>query len=714
MKRLRLLPVLFLFLIPTLQLAAQGVSLPDASQKVKSLPQRSGQGPSKVPAAQAQAYDPATRMDWWRDARFGMFIHWGLYAVPAGEWNGKTNYGEWIRTSAEIPLDTYDRFRTRFNPVKFDADAWVKMAKDAGMKYIVITSKHHDGFCMFETKNTDFNIMNTPFRHDPMTDLAAACKKYGLKFCFYHSIMDWHHPDYLPRRDWEKDRPTAGADFDKYVAYMKAELKELLTNYGDIGVLWFDGEWENTWNEKYGKDLYAYVRSLQPPILINNRVGAGRLDMEGLTKAGAFGGDFGTPEQQIPATGLPGVDWETCMTMNDHWGYNRADKNFKSTSELIRMLTDIASKGGNYLLNVGPTDEGLIPQESIERLATIGKWMKVNSQAIYGTTASPFKSLPWGRCTQKQAGSETILYLHVFAWPTTGQLEISGVLNQPAKAFLLADPDSTPLVVKRDGETLIIKLPGKCPDTVNSVVALVLKGKLDITNPPDFETQPELFVDSLDVVFRSDRENVEIRYTTGSVVPELKSALYTKPVRIRTTTQLNIRCFRDGKPVSGTATKTYTKAVPLKADHPGSAGDASKAGITYRYYEGAFDSLPDFHSLKPLKTGIVADFTFDPRNVPDLFAFEYSGYINIPETDVYTFYTGSDDGSRLWVDNRLVVDNDGLHGLQEKQGFIALEKGWHPIRVGFFERTGSDNLTVYISSRKMPKAVLPKAWLQAE
>ncbi|MEI6457262.1 MAG: alpha-L-fucosidase, partial [bacterium] len=221
------------------------------------------------------------RMQWWREARFGMFIHWGLYAVPAGEWNGKTGYGEWIRTSAQIPLETYDKFVPQFNPMEFNTSEWVRMAKEAGMKYIVITSKHHDGFCMFDTKQTGFNIMSTPFGRDPMKELADACRKEGIRLCFYYSIMDWHHPDYLPRREWEKDRSVEGASYDRYADYMKAELKELLTNYGDIGVLWFDGEWENTWNETREEDIHIYVRGLQPKILVNNRVAAGRLDMEG-------------------------------------------------------------------------------------------------------------------------------------------------------------------------------------------------------------------------------------------------------------------------------------------------------------------------------------------------------------------------------------------------------------------------------------------------
>ncbi len=661
-----------------------------------------------TPVETAAVQEPSSRMAWWQDARFGMFIHWGIYSVPAGEWNGKTGYGEWIRNSAEIPLDDYDQFRTRFNPVKFDADAWVKMARDAGMKYIVITSKHHDGFCMFDTKQTDFNIMNTPFRRDPMKNLAAACKKYGLKFCLYYSIMDWHHPDYLPRREWEKDRTKEGADFDRYLVYMKEELKELLTNYGDISVLWFDGEWESTWNEKHGKEIYNYVKSLQPNILINNRVGAGRLDMEGLTKEGAFGGDFGTPEQQIPATGLPGVDWETCMTMNDHWGYNRADKNFKPAKEIIRMLTDIASKGGNYLLNVGPTSEGLIPGESIERLAAVGRWMKVNGESVYGTQASPFSQLAWGRCTRKISGDRTILYLHVFDWPANGVLKLSGLLNTPDKAYLLADPLHVLLKVDRDNDALVISLPKVAPDTINSVICLALSGKLDQTDPPVFATDFESFADSITFAITSSRDNVEIRYNTGSSEPTVNSLLYTQPVRIKATTTFSTRCFRDGKPVSGTVSREFRKADPIRATDP---EGVLYPGLRYRYYEGAWDSLPDYNRLTPVAEGIVPDFVFTPRNQDDLFSFVYSGFVLLPETSVYFFYTNSDDGSRLYIDDKPVVDNDGLHGLAEKSGTIALAKGYHKIRVSYFDRTGSDNLVVLFKSQARPRQVLPKEWL---
>jgi len=705
--------LLFAFLIGGLQ-AQNSVSLPNASDKLPFLSAHDQSEQTKIPDVTKPDKKSDNRLEWWQNARFGMFIHWGLYAVPAGEWNGKTGYGEWIRSSAEIPLEVYDQLRPRFNPVKFDADAWVKMAFEAGMKYIVITSKHHDGFCMFDTKYTDFNIMTTPFKRDPMKELAAACKKYGLKFCFYHSIMDWHHPDYLPRREWEKERTTAGADFNRYVAYMKAQLKELLTNYGDIGVLWFDGEWENTWNEKYGKEIYNFVRALQPGILVNNRVGAGRLDMEGLTREGAFGGDFGTPEQQIPPTGLPGVAWETCMTMNDHWGYNKADKNFKTAKELIRMLTDIASKGGNYLLNVGPTAEGLIPDESVQLLKAIGAWMKINSQSVYGTQASPFRQTPWGRCTQKLSATGTILYLHMFNWPTNGVLKLDGVLNTPEKAYLLADPERNGLKITRLNDALLLSLPTTPPDTINSVIALFLRGKLDQADPPLFATEYDTFVDSLIIPLKSDRDQVEIRYIFGSSDPDNQAALYKEPFRITKTTTLSARCFRGTTPVSGTITKEFRKVLPKPALSKylnNQEQSRLKQGITFRYFEGSWDSLPDLPKLKTVKQGVIDDFQYSQRLQEDNFCFEFSGLLLIPANSVYTFFTSSDDGSQLWIDDQPVVNNDGLHGFQERQGSIALQQGFHHIRVGYFDRTGGDNLLIMIKNQTMSKQVLPKSWL---
>jgi len=416
------------------------------------------------------------RMAWWREARFGMFIHWGIYSVPAGEWKGRKigGIGEWIMNGAKVPVDEYEPLVGQFNPVKFDARQWARIAKDAGMKYVVITSKHHDGFCLWDSKLTGYTIMSTPFKRDILKELSEACKAEGVRLCFYHSIMDWHHPDYLPRRPWD---PRAGveAKFDRYIEHLKGQLKELVTGY-DPGVLWFDGEWENTWTHEHGRMLYDYVRSLKSGIIVNNRVDKGRKGMQGMTEEGEFRGDFGTPEQEIPATGIPGMDWETCMTMNDTWGYKKDDQHWKSGEDLIRKLSDIASKGGNFLLNVGPTSEGLIPQPSVERLAAMGKWLGVNGESIYSTTASPFKKLAWGRCTRKPGK----LYLHVFNWPPGAQLDVPGLKNKVTKAYLLCDKDAKALEVTQAEGKISLAVPAEAPDKVDTVVVLEIEGDPDV------------------------------------------------------------------------------------------------------------------------------------------------------------------------------------------------------------------------------------------
>ena len=416
------------------------------------------------------------RMEWFREARFGLFVHWGVYAVPAGEWNGNTNYGEWFLQETKMPVSQYEKYADGFNPTQFDAKAWVKLAKDAGMKYIVITSKHHDGFDMYRSQTGDWGLKRTPFGRDPLKELASACKDAGLKLCFYHSIMDWHHPDYTPRRPWNDVAAAKEAkpDMDEYVKYLKAQLKELLTNYGPIGILWFDGEWEESWTHERGVDLYNYVRSLQPDIIVNNRVGKGRSGMQGMDKGNRVG-DYGTPEQEIPATGFaPGVDWESCMTMNNHWGYNKNDNNWKSTETIVHNLIDCASKGGNYLLNVGPTAQGLIPNPSVERLQQIGAWMKTNGAAIYGTQASPFKKLGWGRATQKRDGKNTKLFLHVWNWPSKGELVVPGLKNQILGARLLSSKKR--LNALHEPNSVAISVPRTAPDALSSTVVLEIAG----------------------------------------------------------------------------------------------------------------------------------------------------------------------------------------------------------------------------------------------
>jgi len=417
------------------------------------------------------------RMAWWREARFGMFIHWGLYAIPAGEWQGKPvqGIGEWIMNRARIRLEDYRVLAQQFDPVKYDADTWVRIAKDAGMRYIVITSKHHDGFCLWDSQYTDYDIMSTPYGRDLLQQLSEACKREGIILCFYHSIMDWQHPNYAPLPGWDQDREEHEPDMDRFRVYLKNQVKELVDKYGPLGVMWFDGEWEATWTHEHGKDLYNYVRSLQPSILVNNRVDKGRRGMQGMTQEGGFAGDFGTPEQEIPAHGLPGVDWESCMTMNDTWGFKKNDHNWKSTETLIRNLVDIASKGGNFLLNVGPTAQGEIPQASVERLADMGRWMNVNGESIYGTTASPLGEVPFGRVTAKPGK----LYLHVFDWPEDGKLFLQGMDAEVKHVYLLVNPESLlSFQQSKPDKTVELRVPETAPDDIVSVLVLEYEGKL--------------------------------------------------------------------------------------------------------------------------------------------------------------------------------------------------------------------------------------------
>ncbi|MGD9519294.1 MAG: alpha-L-fucosidase [Armatimonadota bacterium] len=421
----------------------------------------------KPPATRAEETpeQKARRMAWFNEARFGMFIHWGIYSVPAGEWKGNKGHGEWIMLSGNIPSPEYEKFAAQFNPVQFNAREWVRIAKDAGMKYIVITAKHHDGFSMYDSALTDYDIVDaTPYKRDPMKDLAEACREAGLKFCFYYSIADWHHPDMPPQYCQNKfhGAPNPNADLEKYVEYMKGQVRELLTNYGPIGIMWFDSGGAFSGYEMaeliHAQEIIEEIHKLQPNCIVNNRLG--------------LPADYGTPEQHIPGT-KPRDPFEVCMTLNNHWGYNKADNAWKEAPQIIRNLVDIASKGGNYLLNVGPTAEGLIPPDSVRILADVGRWMKVNGETIYGTQASPFDYIPeWGRCTSREGK----LYLHVFNWPRRGLLRIERLKNEVQGAYLLADPTAGRLKVSRVGEDLLVRLPGAPVDPIETIVVLEIAG----------------------------------------------------------------------------------------------------------------------------------------------------------------------------------------------------------------------------------------------
>lgn len=439
--------------------------------------------------AQTNANDE--RMKWWREARLGMFIHWGVYAVPAGTYNGQKidRIGEWIMNRGKIPVKEYQAFAKEFNPVKYDPEAWVLMAKDAGMKYIVITAKHHDGFALFNSKASKWNIVDaTPYGKDLIKPLAEACRKHGIKLGLYYShAQDWNNPGGSAARKVTTEG-WANPDSAKIDAYTAAnsghwdplqttktmaqyidevavpQVREILTNYGDVAVLWWDTPTGMT--DEFAEKLNALLK-LQPNIITNDRL-----------KRPNYPGDFKTPEQRIPnLSELDGKDWETCMTMNETWGYKSYANKWKSLKTLIQNTVDIASKGGNYLLNVGPKADGTFPQESIDLLKGVGVWMKANGESIYGTKASPFGLFPWGRCTKKENNGNTTLYFTVFEWPKDGKLSIPGLKNQIVSAKLLAN--GTALKTEKNNDGLLIMVPEKAVDANATVIKVEVKGIVD-------------------------------------------------------------------------------------------------------------------------------------------------------------------------------------------------------------------------------------------
>ena len=426
-------------------------------------------------AALAQTPEQDARMKWFREAKFGLFIHWGLYAIPAGEWKGQAipGIGEWIMNRAKIPVAEYEQLAAQFNPTKFNAEEWVKMAEDAGQKYIVITSKHHDGFAMYHSAVSKYNIFDaTPFHRDPLKELAAACARHGIKFGFYYSqAQDWHEKNGAGNT-WDFG-PDDKKDFDEYLrGKAEPQVKELLTNYGPVCLIWFDTPRMMNVGDR-AQRFIDIVHGLQPATLIDGRLGS----------AGDYVsmGDNRIPDQVVKG------DWEVPATLNKTWGFKKDDTDWKTPEDLTFKLVDIASKGGNYLLNVGPTSEGLIPQASQDNLRTVGRWLKVNGEAIYGAGPTPFgdelgtpdptqkdkngrpvfhQATGW-RCTTKPGK----LYITFFQWPA-GSFELSKVPGKVTKAYLLADAKHSALKVSQSGDKVTVGLPASAPGQIASVMVL--------------------------------------------------------------------------------------------------------------------------------------------------------------------------------------------------------------------------------------------------
>ena len=438
------------------------------------------------------------KTQWFQDAKFGLFVHWGLFAQHAGEWNGKRYYGisEWLMFRGKIPAADYRKQTQEFNPSKFNADEWVKLVNEAGIKYMVITAKHHEGFAMFDSKVSDYNIMNTPFKRDPMKELAAACKTGNVKMGFYYSqFLDWNELN-GGGNDWdfvEKDKNYK----DYYAKKSIPQIKELLSNYGTLGLIWFDMPGGLSKDET--QELIDEARKIQPTCLLSSRVGQGLGDFR----------DFGDGE--VPSTVVKGP-WEAIFTHNDSWGYSKFDQNFKTPAEIIHLLVSVVSKGGNLMLNVGPKADGTIPEASVKRLKEVGSWLKINGEAIYGTTYGPIAQQPWGATTLKPGK----LFLHVTEYPKNRELIVPGVDANVKKVTLLTNKKV--LSWKQNQHILKITLPAVLPDEINTVVEVEYEGKIsDSYAAAPVVVSPQFRGCSLDVIKAQPSGNTVVKPITHSL-----------------------------------------------------------------------------------------------------------------------------------------------------------------------------------------------------
>ena len=430
-----------------------------------------------------------SRMAWFRHARFGMFIHWGLYAIPAR--------GEWVRTTEQMTPEQYYRYFEEFDPVDYDPAKWVRAAKQAGMQYVILTAKHHDGFCLFDSAYTDFKSTKTKLGRDIVRDFLDAARSEGLRVGLYYSLLDWQHPDYPHYGDDKhpmRNNPACSnenRDFDRYLDYMHSQIRELCTNYGKLDILWFDFAYGEMRGEKWrATELVDMVRTLQPGVIIDNRLEVSGEGYGSLAQCAPtpYHGDFVTPEKMIPPRGIQDIQgndlaWEACVTMNHNWGYHATDRYYKSSTMLIRKLVECVSKGGNFLLNVGPDARGNIPEESLDRLRAIGTWMDKNSRSIIGCGKAALERPDYGRLTAN--GDK--LYFHIYE-NTLGPLPLMGLSKENIRSIrYLATGAEIPIStswVHSDYPDIVFADLGPSPDLpdpVDTVIEVCLNREGDDT-----------------------------------------------------------------------------------------------------------------------------------------------------------------------------------------------------------------------------------------
>lgn len=681
-----------------------------------------------------QSLDSRPTPQWFKDAKFGIFIHWGVYAVPG--WSSKGNYAEWY----QYGLQTTDTARQRFHKAKFgnrtyydlandfkaelyNPDEWARVFEQSGARYIVLTSKHHDGFTLWPSKEADktwgfkWNAVDVGPKRDLLGDLFKAVRKTSVHAGMYYSLYEWFNPL------WKNDKKKYAAE------HAWPQMKELINNY-QPDVFWTDGDWEapaETWKSQEFLTWLFNESPVKDKVVVNDRWG------EGLRFK--HGGIY-TPEYQ-PELDFEDHYWEESRGMGYSYGYNREEDtwDYNSAQSLTLQLIDKVSRGGNFLLDIGPDEHGKIPPIMQERLLQMGEWLKVNGEAIYGTSRWKEHS-QWseGNRDYKDRSGDMLLKITINPDPGYAVKEVFYTYNENTNALyaiLPKYPDNRKIVLnninlaetkgkvsllatgqnllwRTEGNNTVIELPEYNPNKIKAPYAYVIK----MADYGRFAVKP-----AMKVLYEKEATRPEIslqaspgaaiHYTTDGTEPTQQSALYTKPFSIEQTGTVKAKAYQAGFLSSATLTekvKTYGWKVATKGNF--------KPGIQYNYYQPEKDiTMKAAFAGQPVETGIADIISVMNKKRVDKFAFEFTGYIKIAKDGVYTFFTQSDDGSKLFIDEEEVVDNDGDHGTTEKEGKAALKKGYHKIRVTYFDSGGGNELKVLVQPQAGIKQELGKAML---
>ncbi len=671
--------------------------------------------------------------NWFTDAKFGIFIHWGVYAVPG--WSSKGQYAEWYQQGlqgndtarqkfheAKFGNRTYYDLANDFKAELFNADEWANVFEQSGAKYIVLTSKHHDGFTLWPSKESDrdwgfkWNAVDVGPRRDLINDLFKAVRKTTVHAGMYYSLYEWFNPL------WKADKGKFA------IEHTWPQMKELINNYKP-DVFWTDGDWEASDSIWKSKEFLTWLYNESPvknTVIVNDRWGAGLRFKHG----GIY-----TPEYQ-PDLDFEDHAWEESRGMGYSYGYNRQEDawDYNSVQSLVLQLIDKVSRGGNFLLDIGPDEHGKIPPIMQERLLQMGDWLKINGEAIYNTSRWKIHS-QWseGNREYKDRSGDMLLKITIDPDPGYAVKEVFYTYNANTnslyailpkypdnKKILLKDVVLSPenkisflstkenLVWQQVGNNVEISLPEYNPNKIKSPYAFVVK----IDNYGKFVSKPQFKViynsDLQPKVFIGDAtEGSFIYYTTDGTMPTTASQKYDQPFSVNATTTIKAISIKEGlsnSDVQQTNVKMYGLMNSSKINKPSS-------GLKYSYYEAEEINSNKMEQLKPLKTGVVSNFTIDNKNRKSIFGFIFSGYIKITETGIYNLYTESDDGSLLYIDDSLIIDNNGNHGAEEKTDKAVLEKGMHKIKLIYFDSGGGNSLKVSMHKEGENKAELPSSLL---